>query len=244
MGVMNKQKMEESNFLDEYRKAGWKLCSKIIGIKEEKTTMDKQELIEELKCLEVKTGSLDYLKGANYATERAISLAKQLDEPKKVVVPKFVADWLTDLRGQISNVKLNSGAVFMTFIGRQLERYYDEEYSFLTEKIESWLTVPKNKVKLMSAIDNGYEVEKEPIIHELKILPEYFEAVVSGNKRFEIRKNDRNYKKGDILRLNEYQDGQYTGDVYVAEITYITNYAQQDGYIVLGIKGKQVTNEN
>lgn len=32
----------------------------------------------------------------------------------------------------------------------------------------------------MSAIDNGYEVEKEPTIHELKILPEYFEAVVSG----------------------------------------------------------------
>ena len=55
----------------------------------------------------------------------------------------------------------------MTFIGRQLERYYDEEYSFLTEKIESWLTVPKNKVKLMSAIDNGYEVEKEPLYHVL-----------------------------------------------------------------------------
>lgn len=147
-----------------------------------------------------------------------------------------MADWLDGLRGQISNVKLNSGAVFMTFIGRQLERYYDEEYSFLTEKIESWLTVPKNKVKLMSAIDNGYEVEKEQTIHELKILPEYFEAVVSGDKRFEIRKNDRNYKKGDILRLNEYQDGQYTGRFHVVEITYITDYAQQDGYVVLGIK--------
>ncbi|EGO7694750.1 DUF3850 domain-containing protein [Enterococcus faecalis] len=49
-------------------------------------------------------------------------------------------------------------------------------------------------------------------------------------------KNDRNYQKGDILRLNEYQDGQYTGDVYVSEITYITDYTQQDGYLVLGIK--------
>ena len=47
---------------------------------------------------------------------------------------------------------------------------------------------------------------------------------------------DRNYQNGDILRLNEYQDGQYTGDVHVAEITYITDYAQQDGYVVLGIK--------
>ncbi|EIX0501040.1 DUF3850 domain-containing protein [Enterococcus faecalis] len=31
-----------------------------------------------------------------------------------------------------------------------------------------------------------------------------------------MRKNDRNYQKGDILRLNEYPDGQYTGDVHVA----------------------------
>lgn len=36
--------------------------------------------------------------------------------------------------------------------------------------------------------------------------------------------------------LDVYQDGQYTGDVHVAEITYITDYAQQDGYVVLGIK--------
>ena len=96
--------------------------------------MNKQELIEELECIEVSTDSLDYLRGADYANERAISLAKQLDEPKKVIFSheeKFVADWLDGLRGQISNVKLNSGAVFMTFIGRQLERYYDEEYSFL-----------------------------------------------------------------------------------------------------------------
>ena len=56
--------------------------------------MNKQELIEELECIEVSTDSLDYLRGADYANERAISLAKQLDEPKKVVVPKFVAEWI------------------------------------------------------------------------------------------------------------------------------------------------------
>ena len=144
--------------------------------------MNKQELIEELECIEVSTDSLDYLRGADYANERAISLAKQLDEPKKVIFSheeKFVADWLDGLRGQISNVKLNSGAVFMTFIGRQLERYYDEEYSFLTEKIESWLTVPKNKVKLMSAIDNGYEVEKEQL-YKVVIDHKYLVQLFSG----------------------------------------------------------------
>lgn len=70
----------------------------------------------------------------------------------------------------------------------------------------------------------------------MKILPEFFSAVVSGDKCFEIRKNYRNYKKGDILRLNEYQNGKYTGNFHVTEITYITDYAQRDGYVVLGIK--------
>ncbi|HGS9341836.1 TPA: DUF3850 domain-containing protein, partial [Clostridioides difficile] len=29
------------------------------------------------------------------------------------------------------------------------------------------------------------------MIHELKILPQYFKEVVNGNKNFEVRKNDR-----------------------------------------------------
>ena len=182
--------------------------------------MNKQELIEELECLEVPTDSLDYLKGANYAVEKAISLAKQLDEPKKVVVPKFVADW-------IEYAKKKGVSLIVSFNPWDL---YGAEY------IEATRWIDNNQETFALAWVNSYEVETEPAIHELKILPEYFEAVVSGNKRFEIRKNDRNYKKGDILRLNEYQDGQYTGDVHVAEITYITDYTQQDGYVVLGIK--------
>ena len=31
-------------------------------------------------------------------------------------------------------------------------------------------------------------------IHELKILPKYYEKVLSGEKRFELRKDDRNFK--------------------------------------------------
>ncbi|EOB3407703.1 ASCH/PUA domain-containing protein [Enterococcus hirae] len=73
--------------------------------------------------------------------------------------------------------------------------------------------------------------------HELKILPEYFEAVTSGRKRFEIRKNDRDYKVGDLLYLREWNGENFTGDSYKAEVTYITDYAQKDGYVVMGIKG-------
>lgn len=75
-------------------------------------------------------------------------------------------------------------------------------------------------------------------VHELKIAPEFFSAVEDGIKKFEIRKNDRDYKVGDILILKEYisHDYRYTGYTFKVEITYMTDYAQQDGYVVLGIE--------
>lgn len=201
--------MEESNFLDEYKKAGWKLCSRILGIKEEETTtMNKQELIGILEGLEGDSFIEKYNEGYDQAVRDCLIAAKQLDEPKKVIFSheeKFVADWLNDLRGQISNVKLNSGAVFMTFIGRQLERYYDEEYSFLTEKIESWLTVPKNKVKLMSAIDNGYEVEKEQLYYvkfDILYLQKYLVKNVETDQ-FYLSNNEKVVGNYEQVRFTE-----------------------------------------
>ena len=72
--------------------------------------------------------------------------------------------------------------------------------------------------------------------HELKILPEYFEAVTSGRIRFEIRKNDRNFQIGDQLILKEWNKEGFTGRSYQSEITYITDYMQKNGYVVLGIR--------
>lgn len=39
--------------------------------------------------------------------------------------------------------------------------------------------------------------------HDLKIRSEYFDSVAVGNKRAEIRFNDRDYHVGDFLTLNE-----------------------------------------
>ncbi|EQA5418014.1 DUF1642 domain-containing protein [Enterococcus faecalis] len=148
--------------------------------------MNKQELIETLEEIraninrDIEIGDRTvFSRGEKNAYNNTIGLVKQLDEPKKVIVPQVVADWIDDLRGQISGVKLNSGALFMVFIGRQLERYYDGDYSFLTEKVEGWLTDPENKVKLMSAIDNGYEVEKEQL-YKVVIDHKYLVQLFSG----------------------------------------------------------------
>lgn len=73
-------------------------------------------------------------------------------------------------------------------------------------------------------------------LHELKILPGYFEDVFMGNKTFEIRKNDRNYKEGDLLILKEWSGSYYTGRQVKAFVTYMTDYAQKDNYVVLAIK--------
>ncbi len=76
--------------------------------------------------------------------------------------------------------------------------------------------------------------------HELKILPQYFQAVWDGNKNFELRKNDRDYKVGDYLVLREYSGAGYTGSFLKVVITYILKdcpeYGLNKDYCILGIR--------
>ncbi len=59
-------------------------------------------------------------------------------------------------------------------------------------------------------------------IHDVKILTDYFEEVVNGNKKFEFRKNDRGYELYDILILREIDEKRnYTGRATVVEITFV-----------------------
>lgn len=37
--------------------------------------------------------------------------------------------------------------------------------------------------------------------HQIKIREEYADAVLSGDKSFEVRENDRGYQKGDTVRF-------------------------------------------
>jgi ASC-1-like (ASCH) protein len=76
-----------------------------------------------------------------------------------------------------------------------------------------------------------------PMKHRLKIWPEYFEAVLSGKKTFEIRKNDRDYQVSDLLLLQEYnpKTNEYTGRELLVEVTYITDFGQPDNQVVMSI---------
>ena len=88
--------------------------------------------------------------------------------------------------------------------------------------------------------------------HELKTLPEYFENIWTGRKRFEIRLNDRGFKVGDVLILREYNpsviDCEYSGRTIRAFVTFlledVPHLGLQDGFCIMGIQviGKQESN--
>ncbi|HEQ3551948.1 DUF1642 domain-containing protein [Enterococcus faecalis] len=115
--------------------------------------MNKQELIEELECLEVSTDSVDYLKGADYANERAINLAKQLKESKKAVLPKSADEFIKE--------GLSMGSDKVDIIGSAVSfssSMPDDEFS---------LWFKSNRDLFVDTLANGYEVEKEPLYYVL-----------------------------------------------------------------------------
>lgn len=77
-------------------------------------------------------------------------------------------------------------------------------------------------------------------IPHLKTINPYFSAVFQGMKNFEVRLNDRDFKVGDEVLLQEYdlETKEYSGREVRAEITYILKdyEAIKPGYVVFGFK--------
>ena len=77
------------------------------------------------------------------------------------------------------------------------------------------------------------------MIHELKTLPEYWDAVNSGAKTFEVRKNDRDFKVGDILHLYRSIDADFDSAEFMEfAVTYVLAGGQfgiEPGYVVMGL---------
>ncbi len=75
------------------------------------------------------------------------------------------------------------------------------------------------------------------MVHALKTEPKHYAAQKAMIKPFEVRKNDRDFQVGDILALNEWENGKYTGNAVLREITYIlddTEYCKE-GFVILGV---------
>lgn len=64
------------------------------------------------------------------------------------------------------------------------------------------------------------------VIIKKKIWPEYFDAVVSGKKKYELRLNDFDINEGDILVLEEWnpKTQKYTGRKIEKKVTYVGKF--------------------
>lgn len=79
------------------------------------------------------------------------------------------------------------------------------------------------------------------MIHKIKIKYKYYRDVLNGDKTFEIRKNDRDYKVGDIIQFVPVADDSdmiipHNPNEY--KITYVFHggeYGLEEGYCVFGI---------
>ncbi|EMW5420199.1 DUF1642 domain-containing protein [Enterococcus faecalis] len=111
--------------------------------------MNKQELIDILENLECSTESLSYDNGYEQGVYDSLSYVILLDEPKKVVVPKFVAEW-------IEYAKKKGDSLIDSFNPWDL---YGAEYIDATRWIDN------NQETFALAWVNGYEVEKEQLYY-------------------------------------------------------------------------------
>ena len=68
-------------------------------------------------------------------------------------------------------------------------------------------------------------------IHELKTIQPYFDFVNTSIKRFEVRKNDRNFQEGDFLLLKEYtpKSDTYSGKEILCRVLYILDKGKKTG---------------
>lgn len=101
--------------------------------------MNKQELIERIECLKNIFGNKnEYVK-----IDMVVELISELDEPEKVKVPQFVADWIEEARKSCKDV-----ADLLDF-------------DFTNEEVGKWFMQERPFDLVARAWLDGYEVEEE-----------------------------------------------------------------------------------
>ena len=92
------------------------------------------------------------------------------------------------------------------------------------------------------------------VVHILKCWPDFFDAIKSGRKTFDIRKNDRGFQAGDVLVLQKYDpkapsfEGPYVGvggyytphskhaQQLTVRVTYVLNgFGLEPGYVCMAL---------
>lgn len=116
--------------------------------------MNKQELIKHFE-------EMEYVSIVQMGKKSFIDMIEQLDEPQKVTIPQFVADWIDNVKRNGLKQKNNFG--FFEEITYDSSAYTVMYHIFkegiATKNIRNW--VSDNTDEFARAWLDGYEVEKE-----------------------------------------------------------------------------------
>ncbi|WP_373757675.1 DUF1642 domain-containing protein [Jeotgalibaca porci] len=139
---------------------------------------------------------------ARIALESVLGYIDQLDEPEKVVIPKFVAEWI-DAHNLHGNNPLREY--------RDLEIDFNEGWTDEKDAaVYHW--VNKNPYAFIDALRYGYEVEKEQKYH-----------VVNKENYFMLRKYDGLV---DVLRVSS----SMSRDEYGKDTSFMLTEKEIKGY--------------
>lgn len=83
-------------------------------------------------------------------------------------------------------------------------------------------------------------MSRKGAVHNLKTWTQFFDQIVVGYKRFEVRKNDRDFQVGDYLMLQDWDPVKfnYTGRVLLVQVTYKMDggsFGLEPGYCIMSI---------
>ncbi|HHX4812294.1 TPA: DUF3850 domain-containing protein [Yersinia enterocolitica] len=116
-------------------------------------------------------------------------------------------------------------AIMGTDAGKNIcKEGHDKTTELAIQAIHKTESDRKEALRTAEAFQEAASHSRTVITHQLKILPEYFQAVIDGRKKTELRTNDRDFKVGDYLLLVEWDRGtdEYTGRKIGVEISDIT----------------------
>ena len=116
------------------------------------------------------------------------------------------------------------------------EQRYSEEQDAIDRETKKKLREMEQEKKMQNLPSDTQETGQK--VHQIRLAKSYFDDVANGIKTFELRKNDRGYKKGDILEMMEFADGKNTGRTVKVLVTYILeDYTGiEDGYCIMATK--------
>lgn len=105
-----------------------------------------------------------------------------------------------------------------------------------------WMELKKQLNEIAMLAPTGtFEGDEKMKTHKIKLLLNLCDDVLSGDKTFEIRENDRGYQKGDRVVFEPYNPSdlfvKHPISDKVYEITYVlSGWGLKNGYVVFGIR--------